>query len=394
MKYFLLAILVSGCASINKESNDIVSISNIRLFLVDDFSKLKPEKSLTAEQVSKDLQILDHFLSSAYGARNYIPDNLLEIAKNELHQMSASSTVDLCNKLAETLSQVPDNHLTVAVWGEKCGRRSHGKGSVGKNFVVENKTWEIKSRKENGKYIGLIGITRFALNNDSVWNGFEEAISDLKAKSDVIIIDFRGNSGGDDSKGHKMGAILMGGDAPYPIKRQVKTTTPEARVIWANLFTYYSNNLIDQGKPVPNAVSEMHKQSLKLLEESLGSSKAEEVRKFTGGADWIYPNDDAFSGPMYILMDRKCGSSCESSIDVFEPMPTVKLVGENSFGSLHFGNVGKLVLPNSKVIVQMATHANLFKNNRFTEKVGFEPDIKVPSGEDALKYLLKTLGSD
>ncbi len=90
-------------------------------------------------------------------------------------------------------------------------------------------------------------------------------------------------------------------------------------------------------------------------------------------------------------MDENCYSSCESTIDVFEYNPYVKKVGRNTGGMLHFGNVIPVILKNSQLYLQMPTHANLYKDGRFIEKVGIKPDIEVSKGSDALDYLFKSV---
>jgi C-terminal processing protease CtpA/Prc len=88
--------------------------------------------------------------------------------------------------------------------------------------------------------------------------------------------------------------------------------------------------------------------------------------------------------PIYILTDRECISSCESTTDFFEFNPLAKRIGENTGGYIHFGNVGYLVLKNSGIAVRMASTFNTYADGRFVEKIGIAPTIRVPSGQDAL----------
>ena len=66
-----------------------------------------------------------------------------------------------------------------------------------------------------------------------------------------------------------------------------------------------------------------------------------------------------------------------------------KTVGQNSGGYVHFGNMGLIVLPNSQIIIQMATDFWKYKDGRFIEFIGHTPDIKVRKGKDALGVVLK-----
>ena len=117
--------------------------------------------------------------------------------------------------------------------------------------------------------------------------------------------------------------------------------------------------------------------------EEVKVSKFDPIKK-----DWKF---SGYKTPIYILMDRGCGSSCESSIHSFEYNPNVKKVGQNTYGSLHFGNIGLFYLPHSLLGINMATHANFFRDGRFIEKIGITPDIYVPDGQDVYDFLVKKI---
>jgi hypothetical protein len=68
--------------------------------------------------------------------------------------------------------------------------------------------------------------------------------------------------------------------------------------------------------------------------------------------------------------------------------PNVKKVGTNTKGQVHFGNVGKLILRNSGIIVQLATSYNMYFDRRFIEKVGIAPDIYITDDQDAMNVAI------
>jgi C-terminal processing protease CtpA/Prc len=88
------------------------------------------------------------------------------------------------------------------------------------------------------------------------------------------------------------------------------------------------------------------------------------------------------------LQDKDCGSSGESTIDFFEYFPNVTKIGFNTVGMIHFGNVG---LPNSGLHIKMPTKANKYKDGRFIEFTGIEPDILLEDGQDAYEHALKLI---
>ena len=68
-----------------------------------------------------------------------------------------------------------------------------------------------------------------------------------------------------------------------------------------------------------------------------------------------------------------------------------KKVGENTNGTFHFSNTGTAVLPNSKFKVLIPSQYSEYYDRRFIERLGIEPDIRVPPGEDAYMVAKKTI---
>jgi hypothetical protein len=75
-------------------------------------------------------------------------------------------------------------------------------------------------------------------------------------------------------------------------------------------------------------------------------------------------------------------------LEAFEAHPYVTTIGENTGGFVQFGNMGQVVLPNSKIVVQMATDFSRYKDGRSVEKIGYAPKRKVPIDGDALQVAL------
>jgi C-terminal processing protease CtpA/Prc len=71
-------------------------------------------------------------------------------------------------------------------------------------------------------------------------------------------------------------------------------------------------------------------------------------------------------------------------VEFFENQNNVKNVGENTEGSVHFGTVGHVVLPNSHIIVQIATDFWKYIDGRYIEKIGYKPTISVAPGYNAM----------
>ena len=100
-----------------------------------------------------------------------------------------------------------------------------------------------------------------------------------------------------------------------------------------------------------------------------------------------YDPTKGYPHPIYILADHGCGSAGESTLALLRVNPQVKVIGENTYGAVHFGNQGKFFLPESKIQVGMGTHFVESRDGKFYEKVGYAPDVQTPKGKDAMKWV-------
>lgn len=140
-------------------------------------------------------------------------------------------------------------------------------------------------------------------------------------------------------------------------------------------------------RPSDLAIMDRYKQFQNLFDQAIKGQIPREViihHKLSA-----YDRSQSFKGPIRILMDADCGSSCESAISFFESLPNSKTVGEKMAGSVHFGNTGALWLRNSNILVQLATQHHEFADLRFVEKIGWTPQIPVRAGFDAMDTALE-----
>src|SRR5690606_28631489 len=89
----------------------------------------------------------------------------------------------------------------------------------------------------------LISVTSFPSHTNPVWEGFLKRVSDLIPKSDLVILDLRGNGGGDDTIGKKLSDLLAGTNLETPYKPQWTSQTPESFQILVNSIEYGSRKI-------------------------------------------------------------------------------------------------------------------------------------------------------
>lgn len=224
----------------------------------------------------------------------------------------------------------------------------------------------------------------------SAWNGFLDRVKSKISTTDLVIFDVRGNSGGDESTGYMLSALFHKEDnfknLLTPYAKQVTSQTPETLTLKMNSAKIG----IRWDKEPKNYYQKWLVESENALTQVIAGQRPEirEVHEKTIDKSWRF---NGHKLPIYILMDSRCASSCESSIDAFEMNPYVKKVGTNTSGTLHFGNITSLFLKNSKLNIQIPTHANFYRDNRFIEKVDIKPDITLPVGTDAFTFLKENI---
>ncbi len=82
----------------------------------------------------------------------------------------------------------------------------------------------------------------------------------------------------------------------------------------------------------------------------------------------------------------ECKGSCETMVQLLKQLAAVKVIGSDTAGQIHFGNSGTMVLPNSKIVVQVGTRGYTLTQDA-PEGKGYSPDYYV-FGSDSLAAAL------
>lgn len=385
----LQGLAIIGCVSYPKRDYKFIALPEV---INED-----PDKKLTPEMVKYDIDQALFALDKGYSGRLFLPKGQYSRLITEIKRIDgAMSAKELCAKIDSQMDQVSDNHLSAKLNGKSCFQSPNSKsGSVGKNIYTKQKPpWFVQRRRIEGIDTLLISITSFASSQDPAWNGFLEEVKARLQGAEVIVLDFRGNGGGDDHYGNRLSELLAGGSIPSPYLRQWMNPHPEASQIFVNAFQHWANLMRKDGVEVPQYILGLIKQFEEKRELAIkGEVPKSEWRSL--GNDEAKPFDPqkAVKQPIYILLDADCVSSCESATDFFENNPNVTTVGENTAGFVHFGNAGTVILKNSGVELRIPISYNEYKDKRFIEKVGITPKIQVEPGGDALKAALNHFSS-
>jgi C-terminal processing protease CtpA/Prc len=259
-------------------------------------------------------------------------------------------------------------------------------GRVGANVAARSDVpWAITAVDINGRQVPLLSITHFSSNGDKAWHGFLAAVDEALRSAPALILDLRGNSGGDESWGLQLAARLAGlPHAPGPVMRMRTIQSAAALAATANASWLEMQEHAQQGKTPPARLSRRFKSAMLSL-KALGRRRtavADKIEAWT--PESFSPGENAFRRPILVLIDRACAAACERTVLALECHPDVKWIGEPTAGAVHFGLNGVIRLPTSGIEVQLPTAVMEFQDKRFLERTGIQPHLPVAPGQDAL----------
>lgn len=351
-------------------TSHIFSISKMEEFLlksssVDDISALTsvikqdPTKKLTAEEVKQDTSIFARLLIRAYVGwpvlNVFIKRKVLKQLINLYNNAHEITAQDFFDSIKSVIGSIPDNHISMSFNGVRATttKRKEYK-NVGSN-ISQDADISFKMLKKD---IAIIGFKKM-LRTDEFKDTIASFISEILPKSKALIIDLRGNSGGNSTYSDKFANYLCGTKIDSYRKLYVRAT-PEAQKI--------------QQQSSPNAFW-------------AGLPESEDFIFFREGKNYSIDKNKAYMKPIYILTDRITGSSAEMFLLRMIHHPCVKVIGDNSAGMETFGNMGSAFLKNSQIKVAIGMNYRILFEDNF-ELNGYKPDIQCEDGTDALATAL------
>jgi hypothetical protein len=354
--------------------------------LLDPNADLEPVVQVSAAQMGADLDVLADAASKGYAG----PDLSGVLAAVRQRLPGATDAFSFCKQLESAFSGIADSHLRASLVTKSCSSVTV-KGSVGKN--IRSGHWAFDTYDTSAGKITVVALPSFLPREDQGWEGFLAKVRDLKAAGRPFVIDLRGNMGGDDDMGYEMARILYGlgqeDHVPTPVEARLHIETPESFALMANAWAYQAIQMKRGGQAVPWYIYDWRNRYLQWMDTAKSGSFPAIRRE-----DMPQTNlrgHDVFSAPVYVLVDKLCASACENTLEFLEALPHRVLVGENSFGMVDYGDLGRVALPNSHVIVSLATFSSRFRDYREVEKTGYKPDVPVPPGNDALAAALSLI---
>jgi len=392
--YFLL-LFFFGSQFAFAQSSQSYPVSSKSISFLSTYIPFDPKTTLTWEQIREDIQYLKSSIKAVSGLYKFSPDQSGRQFLYSLNTIEKTGmrAIDLCSLLEEKSTLFKDGHFAVVTEDMTCNGRLDSKDSIsgtgsnfGKNLAL---TWELNYFRNEGKKIPVLSIHHFAQPQDPAWDGFLETAKNLRDHQNVFVIDLRGNSGGSDAMGGQLASLLYDGNPPIPYASVIYGNNRAVFESWENLISIFriKKEHLKEDTSIEGQMIEGYKQKANLA--SQGQLPATQTQRFEDHLG--NPGQNHFLGKIYVLIDHACASSCESTTDFLRSLPFVITAGENTDGAIHYGNIGFIQLPNSKIGFTMGTSYAKYKDGIIRELTGISPRIQVPHGTDALTAIAPSL---
>ena len=192
-----------------------------------------PNTKLTAKQVQHEVSVFARVLINIYCGwpfhdeilKRKILKTLLDI-RNNAHDMTSA---ELLEQIRPAIEIIPDNHINLRMVGYDTSVRTtlrKPRPNVGTN-IAGNKKFHTT---QHGN-IGIIAVPTLSGWTDDERKMFEKQWRTILPQSEILIIDLRGNGGGNDKPLSDMADYILG-DENFPFaRRQYIRNNPDANAV-------------------------------------------------------------------------------------------------------------------------------------------------------------------
>ncbi len=349
----------------------ILSIKEMEAFLLQDSSvediktldREHPVKAdftqiMTADEVRHEISVLARIIIRGYvgwPVHNTIVKRRVLVYLTKLYKSAHDMRVgQFADAICKIPSYIPDNHLTIAGGRIPPTRRIL---DVGKN-VAGDKTFYTNLREDGVAVTAFPKMYGYETDKEQQ----DDFIKNYLNKSSALIVDLRGNGGGNSRYSDELAKQLCGTYVDSA-KQTFVRTTPEAKRI---------------------------QQGYKVSAEWANLPESEDMVLWRTGTNYTIDKETAYMKPIYILTDWRTGSSSEMFLLRMLHHPMVTVVGDNSRGMEVYGYMAQTYLPISKLIIRTGMHYRILEYDNF-ELHGYTPHIKCKNGVDAFDIALKKI---
>ena len=188
------------------------------------------ERWQAEEEINRLIYALQNYIGRIY-TKKEVDAVILALRNFPLQDKIRCTT--FAEGLGKLFERLPDKHAIVTLPGKgsKSAQQSYNKNKTDLPFYV---SLEPLGEGATG-FILLIAITKFPPPSSPLWNGFLSSIKEKLPKAAAIILDLRGNQGGNDHMGRQLATLLYGTEQwGWNVSKILFNNQPITYVMFAN----------------------------------------------------------------------------------------------------------------------------------------------------------------
>lgn len=333
MKPFVLALFLFVPAA-NAAECPWLNLTGAELATFD--SDQSYDRALSAEQVKEDLSCLKIIFQNFYvGQLGYPAINLIGRIDEAIPLAQSISSKDLLKKVFRLHQGMADIHLEYKLWSEpEAGLRFQQRSTqeVGLDEDLEEEKIIDRERYIYFRPGSLVSSTRPQ----------REFIDTVRATDKNLVIDLRGNPGGENYFGFALAKALHTQAQKIPVATRYQVSSPLQRL-------GFSVTLLMVGHEQAESFWNRLKNEIKDMSfQDLLPYKLEKESEILVGE-----RETPFKSQVILLTDGGCISACETVVEKLVNLPNVRRVGANTAGGIHFSNAMTFMLPNSGIVASI-----------------------------------------
>jgi len=224
--------------------------------------------------------------------------------------------------------------------------------------------------------IGYIRFPSFSKPAVELTIKLEATLKDLKPTEGLLIVDLRGNEGGDE----RLNAL---GHWVKPPNVSGKTRIAASCLYHALRWGYMQISSASLKPPISGGMRTRLQASLNDLLKNDAPGCPSKFTEESGNWSYLqhrYPVPTKVKTRLLALVDEGCGSDCEGAMITIAAIPGSVIAGVNSYGVAQFIQPGYFVLPNTRLPFRIALGtADDYGDNRSFDGYGFDVDILLPT---------------
>jgi hypothetical protein len=332
MKILLLCLFVAQSSFASHCPWLRASAENLASFDTD----LSYDRSLDSRQVKEDLSCLKIIFENFYVGRLGYPgvDLIGRIEKEISTAGGATTSKDLMKRVFKLHKGMADIHLSYRLWSEPENTLTFKSSS---KIVALSEDLEEEKIIERAKYIYFKpgSLISFSKSQKSL-------INKVKSIDKNLVIDLRGNPGGENFFGFSLASALYMKGAKIPVAKRIQVHSVFQRIgFGVTLMMLGHEAAEDFWRSVKNEVRG------KMFEQILPYELKTEQEIVIG--ERLTP----FRSKVVLLTDGGCISACETIVEKLANLPNVRRLGANTAGGIHFSNSMTFMLPNSGIVANI-----------------------------------------